>query len=199
MASRRPLFGLLLAGLCAAALPAFAQSKHVRGTVESLSGDDLMVKSSDGQSVTVKLAPDWAATAVVPSELAAIKQGTFVGIATSGPEDHLVAKEVLVFPPAMKGAGEGHYAWDLGSQSMMTNATVDGELTQSNGRELTLSYKGGQSKVTVPPEVPVVTFGPGDRSMVKPGAKVFITPKADNGTLTASRVLVGKDGLTPPM
>ncbi|MEO9191372.1 MAG: hypothetical protein ABI224_15445 [Acetobacteraceae bacterium] len=157
------------------------------------------MKTTAGQDVTVALAPDWKAIGVVPSELSAIKQGTFVGIATTGPDDKLVAREVLVFPPELKGSGEGHYPWDLGSQSTMTNATVEGDVTQAGDRELTLSYKGGQSKVMVPPDVPVVTFGPGDRSMVKAGAKVFITAKADGGTLSAGRVLVGKDGLTPPM
>ena len=199
MMSPRPLFGLLLAGFCALSVPAIAQSTHVRGAVDSISGDNLVVKTTGGQDVTVALAPDWKAIGVVPSELSAIKQGTFVGIATTGPDDKLVAREVLVFPPELKGSGEGHYPWDLGSQSTMTNATVEGDVTQAGDRELTLSYKGGQSKVMVPPDVPVVTFGPGDRSMVKPGAKVFITAKADGGKLAASRVLVGKDGLTPPM
>jgi hypothetical protein len=148
---------------------------------------------------TVILAPNWSAIAVVPSDLSAMTPGSFIGTAANGPDDNLVAREVVVFPPAMKGTGEGHYPWDLGPQSTMTNATVDAEVTQANGRELTLSYKGGQSKVTVPPDVPVVTFGPGDRTMVKPGARVFIPAKMENGALSATRVLVGKDGLMPPM
>lgn len=196
MVPRHRLLGFLLASLCIAT-PALAQ--RVRGTVESISGDKLVVKSVSGTDTTVTLAPDWSVTAVVPSEMSAIKPGTFIGAAATGPDDKLVAREVLVFPPALKGSGEGHYPWDLGAGSTMTNATVDAEVTQANGQELTLSYKGGQSKMMVPPDVPVVTFGPGDRSMVTPGAKVFIPAKAANGTLTASRVLVGKDGLTPPM
>jgi len=200
MSSHRPLLGLILAGLCVAASPALAQSaQRIRGTVESISGDHLVVKSASGAETTVTLAPNWAVTAVVPSSLSEIKPGTFIGTAATGPDDKLVAREVLVFPPALKGSGEGHYAWDLGPQSTMTNATVDGDVTQADGQELTLSYKGGQSKVMVPPGIPVVTFGPGDRSMVTPGAKVFIPAKGENGALTASRVLVGKDGLTPPM
>ena len=196
MVPRHRLLGFLLASLCIAT-PALAQ--RVRGTVESVSGDKLVVKSVSGTETTVTLAPDWSVTAVVPSEMSAIKPGTFIGAAATGPDDKLVAREVLVFPPALKGSGEGHYPWDLGAGSTMTNATVDAEVTQADGRELTLSYKGGQSKMMVPPDVPVVTFGPGDRSMVTPGAKVFIPAKEANGTLTASRVLVGKDGLTPPM
>lgn len=199
MLSLRPVFGLLVAGACALSIPAIAQTKHVRGTVASLSGDALTVTEAGGQEVAIKLAPDWQVIAVIPSSLSAVTQGTFIGAATTGPDDHLVAREILVLPAAMKGVGEGHYPWDLGSQSMMTNATVTGDVAQSGEHELTLSYKGGESKVTVPPNTPIVTLGPGDRSMVTAGAKVFITPKAENGTLTAKNVLVGKDGLQPPM
>ena len=54
--------------------------------------------------------------------------------------------------------------------------------------------------VTVPANTPIVTFGPGDAAMLKPGAKVFIgAQQAADGTLSAARVAVGKDGLTPPM
>lgn len=199
MRSLRLAFGLLVAGACALSVTAFAQTKHVRGTVASLSSDTLTVTEAGGQEVAIKLAPDWRAVAVSPLSLSAITKGSFIGTATTGPDDHLVAREVLVLPPALKGAGEGHYAWDLGPQSMMTNATVTGDVVQAGGHELTLSYKGGESKVTVPPNTPIVTLGPGERSMVKPGAKVFVSPKAENGSLTASSVLVGKDGLQPPM
>jgi hypothetical protein len=34
------------------------------------------------------------------------------------------AIEVLIFPPAMKGTGEGSYPWDLKPKSTMTNGTV---------------------------------------------------------------------------
>jgi hypothetical protein len=99
----------------------------------------------------------------------------------------------------MKGAGEGHYPWDLGPESTMTNATVDAEAVGSDGRSLTLSYKGGQVVVLVPPQTPVVTLEPGQRSMVTAGAHVFVVAAAGGGRLTAKRVAVGKDGLTPPM
>lgn len=202
MSSRYPVLGLLLGGLCILSLPAFAvpSVQRIRGTVASLSADTLVVKTTDGTDKTVTLAPKWSATAVVPSTMSAIKPGTFIGTAATGPDDHLVAREVVVFPPAMKGSGEGHYPWDLGPQSTMTNATVNGDVTETHGQELSLSYKGGESKVMVPPGIPVVTFAPGDRSMVVSGAKVFVPAKvADNGSLSATRVLVGKDGLAPPM
>ena len=110
------------------------------------------------------------------------------------------AIEVLVFPNSMRGAGEGHYAWDLEPGSMMTNGTVSGAVQATSGRELSLSFKGGSNKIVVPPDAPIVTFAPAERADLKPGAPVmFGATKNVDGKLAASRVTVGKDGVAPPM
>lgn len=174
--------------------------ERVRGVVESLHGSTLTVKSRSGADVRVALAPGWRAVAVLPAKIDQIRPGSFIGVAADGPPDNLRATEVVVFPPAMRGTGEGHYAWDLAPGSSMTNGNVDGEVSAADGRHLTVSYKGGSVKMTVPPDVPVVTLKPGDRAMVAPGAKVFIPGRHEaGGAVTASRVLVGANGLTPPM
>jgi hypothetical protein len=53
----------------------------------------------------------------------------------------------------------------------------------------------------VPPGTPVVTFVTGDKSEVKPGAKIIIfgAVKKEDGVLEANRVNIGRDGITPPM
>ncbi|MBV9782577.1 MAG: hypothetical protein JO264_02045, partial [Acidisphaera sp.] len=158
------------------------------------------VRTPEGTDAKVTLASGWGVRAVVPSSLAAIKPGTFIGTATVGPENHMVAKEVVVFPDAMKGTGEGSYPWDLTPESTMTNATVDAEVAQTSGPELSLSYKGGTKTVTVPEGVPIVTFEPGDKAMVVPGAHVFARgPAQPDGSIAATGVAVGRNGLTPPM
>jgi len=200
MALLRTVLLVALAGLFAGA--AMAQTPvRVRGTVEALDGNTLKVKSRDGADLAIKLADNYAVAAVVKTELAAIKPGAFIGTASMKQADgSLVALEVLVFPEAMRGTGEGHYPWDLQPESMMTNATVATLADNPKGREMTLNYKGESNKVTVPAGVPIVTFEPGDKAMLKPGAKIFaVTQKQADGSLTAARVNVGKDGLTPPM
>jgi hypothetical protein len=64
-----------------------------------------------------------------------------------------------------------------------------------------VKYKDGEKKVVVPPGTPIVTFVAGDKSELKPGAKVIIfsAAKQDDGSLEANRVNVGRDGITPPM
>ena len=67
-------------------------------------------------------------------------------------------------------------------------------------RRLTVKYKDGEKIIIVPQSAPIVTFEPGDRAMVKPGAHVIVTAaRQSDGTLSASRILVGRDGLVPPM
>ena len=108
---------------------------------------------------------------------------------------------MLVFPEAMRGSNEGHYPWDLAPESMMTNATVSTVVATDGGQTLTLKYKGdGTQTIHVRPGVPIVTFQPGQRSDAKPGAKIFMgAQKAADGSFTAMRIAVGKDGLQPPM
>ncbi len=177
---------------------------HVRGAIVQLDGYVLTVKSREGSTVQVQLADDYGVLAVTTAELAAIGPGTYVGTAAAQqPDGTFRALEVLIFPESARGAGEGHYPWDLTPESTMTNAAVAEVVTHVDGRMLTLKPTKGavpEVKVVVPPNVPIVTFGPGDKSLVQPGAYVFIgATKQPDGTLTAARILVGKDGLVPPM
>ena len=113
-------------------------------------------------------------------------------------DGRLVALEVTVFPESLRGAGEGQRPWDQGPNSSMTNANVDQVVEATNGRTLKLSYRG-TAEVDVPPDVPIVTPVPGDRSLLVPGKAIvtFLRPQTD-GTLMASFVTVEKDGVKPP-
>ena len=147
------------------------------------------------------LTPDANITALIPADLAAAGKGSFIGTAAvPQPDGRLKAQEVLIFPEAMRGVGEGHRTWDLTPDSTMTNATVEAAVSDVAGRVLTLTYKDGQQELVVPPVTPVVTIAPGDTSLLKPGNHVFLSAtQPPGGGLTASRITVGKDGLVPPM
>ncbi len=200
-------FAIAAALMVLAVGPAFAQAPpagtptRIRGTVDRLDGQALIVKSREGPVLTIALAPNFAVAAVVRKRLSDIKAGDFVGAASiKGLDGKLHAIEVLIFPEAMKGTGEGEGPWDLVGNSLMTNATVTGIASAPGGRALKVSYKGGESEVLVPPAAPVVTFGPGDAKLLKPGAAVFlIAQKAPDGSLTAARVTAEKNGVKPPM
>jgi hypothetical protein len=184
------------------ALPASAQTPvRIRGQIAALDGNMLTVKARDGSEVKIELADNYGVAAVVPIAMSDIKAGSFIGSAAMKQADgSLKALEVLVFPEAMRGSNEGHYPWDLMPESTMTNATVEAVVDGTAGREMALTYKGGQQKITVPQGVPVVTFEPGDKALLVPGAYVFIgSQRAADGSFSAGRVAVGRNGFKPPM
>lgn len=174
---------------------------RVRGTVVSIEGSTLVVHSREGADVSIHLADNWAATGIVKASLADIKTGTFIGTASLPQTDGSQrAIEVVVFPEAMRGVGEGHYPWDLKPTSMMTNANIANSVDGVEGRTVTLSYKGGEKKITISNDAPIVTFAPASVADIKPGVYVFVpSTRHGDGTINSGRVVVGKDGAIPPM
>jgi hypothetical protein len=187
------------------AMPAFAQAPpaaapaRIRGTVDKLDGQALTVKQRDGQTVTVTVAPN-AVQTLVKRNLADIKPGDFV--ASTGIKDKdgkIHAIEVRIFPKAEPNGGR-QFPWDLSPDSVMTNATV-GTVTQApEGEVLHVTFKGGESEYSIGPDVPVLAAAPGDMSLLKPGAAVFvIAMKHPDGSLTSARLYAEMDGIKPPM
>ena len=198
---RRALLALTAAATLA--LPALAQETvRVRGTIERIDGSTLYVKTRDGADLKINLADKPVFTAIIPATLADLKPGTYVGSAAMpGPDGSLSAVEVHIFPEAMRGTGEGHRPWDGGAQATMTNANVETAVAGVDGQTLTLKYKDGEKKLLVTPKTAIVSFAPGDRAEVRPGTKIFIAAaqKQPDGSLQATRISYGRDGLTPPM
>jgi hypothetical protein len=125
---------------------------RVRGTIDRVEGPVYIVKSRDGSELKVLLADNGGVTAIVKASLSDIKQGSFVGVAGMPQADgSQKAIEVLIFPEAMRGTGEGHYPWDVRPQSTMTNANVEQSVTGVDGQTLTLKYKDGEKKIVVLP------------------------------------------------
>jgi len=191
-------FILTLAGVAAEAQ---TTAVRVRGSVTGFDGHVLAVKTREGKDVGINLAETFTVLGVAATSMAEIKPGSFIGAAAmQGKDGRLVALEVLVFPESARGSNEGHYPWDLQPESNMTNATVAASVDGNDGKELTLTYKGGQQRILVPQGIPIVTFVPADKSLLAPGAQVFVpTQLAADGSMSAARVLVGKDGIKPPM
>ena len=197
---------MLLASTLAAAMAvglanaAEAPRVGVRGAITAVDGDALHVKVNSGEEVTVHLTQATQVRAVTLAKIDEIKPGSYIGSAAMPNADGtLTALEVHVFPPAMAGTGDGHRAFDLKEGSRMTNGTV-GDLVVSKGRTLSVKYKGGEQKIVVPENVPIVNLEQGDRSLLKPGVKVVLfAAQGADGKITAQAISAGKDGVTPPM
>ncbi|HEY2137352.1 MAG TPA: hypothetical protein VGH49_15780 [Xanthobacteraceae bacterium] len=187
--------------LAAASSASAQQPVRVRGTIAAVDGSNLTIKSREGADVKAKLADNAMIVAVVKASYADIKQGSFIGVTgMPQPDGSQKCMEVHIFPEAMRGTGEGHRPWDLQPNSTMTNATVEQMVTAVGDNTLTLKYKDGEKKIVVGPDCPIVTYAPGNKAELKPGAKIFIngaTKEAD-GTLAVPRINVGRDA-APPM
>jgi hypothetical protein len=194
------------------ALPAAAQSppaqgsaegtpSRIRGTIETLDGQNLRVKSRDGEHVTIGLADNFTVLGVAKRSLTDIKAGDYVAsTSVRGTDGKLHALEIHIFPEPMRGVGEGQRPTDLVPDSLMTNATVAGISAEPQGQLLKVTYKGGEAEVIIAPDTPIVTYVPGDASLLKPGATIFcVAQKKADGSLTATRITAEKDGVKPPM
>ncbi len=186
------------------ATPAHAEENkaaqiHVRGSIVNFGGSTLKVKTREGETVDVALPEGWKLASVANAKVTDIKPGDFVGIASMPKDGGDGALEVLIFPPAMKGAGEGSYGWDLKPDSSMTNATVADAVKGVDGRTVTVTYHGKEKKIAIPDGTPVVTIAPATNEDLVPGAVVFIAAETAATGPIAHQVIVGKNGVVPPM
>jgi hypothetical protein len=179
-----------------------APTVRIRGTIEVVDGPMLTIKTREGDEVKVKTTDNIAVIGIAKTSMSEIKQGSYIGVsAMPQPDGSQKALAVHIFPEAMRGAAEGFRPWDLRPNSTMTNATVAETVAGVDGQTIQVKYKDGEKKVVVPPDTPIVAFLTGDKSEIKPGAKIIIfgATKKDDGSLETNRIGVGRDGITPPM
>lgn len=200
----RSTFAVML--MLAFTASAFAQTPSgvpapVRGTIEKFDDHSLVVKTRDGNSVTVALAPSFTVRSVVAKTLDDLKPGDKVGITSiKGSEATRQAIEIHVLPASAPNIPARELPWDLRPGSLMTNAPLVQVSSAAQGRTIKVAVNGKESEMTVPPGTPIVGYGPGDTSLLQPGTTVFVfARKQPDGTLTAAGVTAEKNGVKPPM
>ena len=204
-----------------------AAPERLRGTVTAVSSDSVSLHTNDGKDVSVALRDNTRFGKVVKASLNDVAPGSYIGTATKEVGGKLIALEVLIFPPAMKGAGEGHYGWDRipdttlsggasanstmtngsvsavsatgSANTMMTNGTVSAADAKGGVKQLTVTYNGGTQTILVPPTAPIVTPQPDTIADLVKGKTVFIIATNDDGKYSANSVTIGTDGVPPPM
>jgi len=179
---------------------ASAQTQRVRGTIEKVDGNTLMIKATDGASIKLTLADNALVVGVLKASIADIKEGSYIGSgALPQPDGTQKAVEVHIFAESQRGTGDGHRPWDGAPDGTMTNGAVGQTVTGVDGPVITVKYKDGDKKIVVTPNVPIVRYEVGDKSELKPGAAINIAAatKKPDGTFTAARVNVGRNGVVP--
>ncbi|MBL26579.1 MAG: hypothetical protein CMM50_03375 [Rhodospirillaceae bacterium] len=197
----------LLLGL-AGLQPAAAQDSpvHLRGQLTSANDNGFEMTTDEGKSATVGYSEHVGIFTVSEAAVSDIKDGQFVGITSIESGGERVAIEVHIFDDSLRGLGEGHYPWDLmDTDNMMTNANVAEIESVSDGQTLQVDYKlennaPGSQTIRVPDDATVVNLFPADMSLMKPGETVFVIAQAqEDGSYMALAVVVGQDGVVPPM
>lgn len=229
--SPKRVLGLAIAVSTLTSSAAFAAPgtpERVRGVIASATANSVTVDTYAGKLVTLALTGKTAYLKVEKSSLDKVEKGSFIGTATKDVGGMQIALEVAIFPPSLRGTGEGHYAWDKipdttlsggakTSSSMtngdvtavstsvpdvntsMTNGDVAASQSQGGVTHLVVTYKGGKQDVLVPPTAPIVTFRPGTEALVAKGSDVFIKATRTDSGLVANAVDVGVGGVKPPM
>ena len=181
---------------------AFAQqppSLRIAGTIESVDGSVLSIKSGTLGVVKVSLTADAAVFGVAKGALADLKPGAYIGVgAMPQPDGSQRAIQVTVFAPVQRGLGDGFRPWDR-PNSTMTNGAVADTVAGVDGPMLTVKYKDGEKKIIVPPDAVILAYAVGDKSELKPGAHVAIIRaiKKPDGTFETNRINVGRGEVVP--
>lgn len=195
-------------------------AQRITGTIESYATPVLTVKTVKGESVAITLSSDARIVANERALFTSIKPGDFLAsTAAAGKDGRLLAKEVRIFPPALRGLGEGQYPHDTAS---LTNATVVSATAVPKGKAvlLKLSFHGstpgpnglcsghapapgqgpctGDTEIVVSAKTPVTAWVLGDLSWLQIGKAVSLFAVADSGgKLSSPGVLVEHNGVKP--
>jgi len=178
------------------------QTQRVRGTIEKVDGNMLLIKSSSGGApVTLTLTDNALVVGALKATVADIKEGSYIGSgALPQPDGTQKAVEVHIFAESQRGTGDGHRTnWDGAPGGTMTNGAVGQTVSSVDGPVITVKYKDGEKKIIVGPTVPIVRYEVGDKSELKPGAAISVAAatKKPDGTFGAARINVGRDGVVP--
>lgn len=157
---------LSLLATSALSVAALAVPQRVRGTVVSIGDDSLVVHPATGSDITMAIGPDTKYVAVVKASLSNVEKGSYIGTATKNTGDRLVALEVVIFPPAMRGAGDGHYGWDKITDTTLSGGSGTTASSMTNGNVETTAPAGEARQVNS-----AMTNGNVDATADKAGAK----------------------------
>lgn len=187
----------------AMALPGLADPRPVpiRGEVQSYAPGVLKVVARDGEALDIATPENLQIVSILPREAGDIQVGDAVST-TAVPNETggLTALQVSILPAALAGQNEGQRPWDAAPDSVMTNARISGVAAATGNQQITMNYGDETVTMDVPETVPVVAFGPGDATLLQEGADVFVVAMlADDGSLSADRVIAETNGLKPPM
>ena len=190
-----------LALVLAVGSAAAGMQQRVGGAIESVAPRHMVVNDRNGVRVEVEFADPLTVLIARPLNRAAVAVGrTMAFVTVQGRDATLRVVQVLVLPDAMQTARDGGIAWDLKPDNVMIIGPVTAITERGGVQQLTVSTQDGTKIVVVSPETPVASVQPAAASDLRAGEIVFLVGlTGSDGTVTASRIIVSRDGAAPPM
>lgn len=183
---------------------------RIRGQIDTVEASSIVLKTGDGKSVRLGLPDNLTVLSLTEASFTDVDFGTYVGsvserLDTYSPivRDSLSwlhrGFELRIIDEPLRGIAVGHTKWDLTPRSVMSHGWVD----DLEVRVLSIKYgptEEEETDVDIPRDVPILKLSLADRSLIQPGAHVLAgARKGADGNYTAVFVMVGEDGIVPPL
>jgi hypothetical protein len=202
--------GLALVAALGSSRAQQAEPEKMRGQITRVDASSMTLKTVEGKSVKLGLEEGSAIFVLTPGRFADVDFGTYVGAVSEKLGDNIYSPivrdslswlhksfEFRVIDERLRGIAVGHTKWDLTPNTVMTHGWID----DMEGRVVSIKYgptEEEETDVEISRDTPVTKMAPGDRSVLKPGAGVFVgAQKNGEGSYSAVFIFVGKDGAVP--
>jgi hypothetical protein len=169
---------------------------QLRGTIESVSAETLLVKARDGTMTNVKLADDVHVFTLKKASLGDVKKGNRVGITARQQMDgSRKAVEIYVFPGDAGPESGGTASSSIAGTENEILSYIEGSVLDMDDQGVTINHKD-REKISVPTNVRVVMLVPATVAEVKAG-QYFLAPNSKQMSLgtVASAIIVGNDAV----
>jgi len=187
-----------------------ADPDHIRGQITAVEDSAIVVRTRDGNSLRLDLVEDTTVLTLTKGSFTDVDFGVYVGsVAVKLEEYSPIIRdsavwlhkgfELRVIDDQLRGIALGHKQWTLTKETIISHGWVD------DIEDRVLSIKWGPSDydetdVEIPRDAPVLRMSLADRGQIKSGAHVFVgARKSPDGKYVAVFVIVGRDGIVPPI
>ena len=201
---------VIVSALCTPARAEEAEPDHIRGQITTVESSSIVVETIDGKTVHLELSDSLTIISLTKAKFADVDFGVYVGsVAVRLDEYSPIVRDSLswlhkgfelrIIDEKLRGIALGHKKWDLTPDSVVAHGWVD----DLEDRVMSIKYgptELEETDVEVSRDVPILKMWLGDMSLIKPGVHVFAgAQKGADGKYVAVFILVGKDGIVPPM
>jgi hypothetical protein len=183
---------------------------HLRGEIAQVDDKAIVLRTADGKTERLALSDDLAVFRLEQGSFTRVDFGVYVGaVGVKLDEYSPIVRDSLswlhkgfelrIIDEQLRGIAAGHKKWSLTPETIIAHGWVD----DIEGRVLSIKYgptEEEETDVEIPRDVPVLKMTLGDKTLIKPGARVMAGAQRDaSGKYVAVFIFAGADGVVPPL